>query len=393
MARKLRTSVTLIHAVEPYATEAENVDLENEARRRLAPLAEAVRASGVTVEIEIVRGYAEESIAAAAKRIDALLLFMGTHGRRAPLRWLLGSVAERTLQSSEVPVLVMEGGSGAFTAWADGEQPLRATFALECAVPAKPLLEIARLFHGAGGCELRFIHVAPRALLAGQLPTLLEQTAHASLAELGASVELIPNGESLSGAIASFVKAHSCDLTVVGNHPRWEFDFSRPAEVARALLHHRIGPVVGVPLAPRSARTQQAPTFDSILVPTDLLELGNRAVDHAYALSRGGSLTLLYVYLTPGGIAVPLDSQQRQELERRLASLVPSDAAARGVSTNILIVEGERPAQAIVDTATRLGCNIICMGAHGRSTLGRVVLGSVADEVLHRFPKPVLIVR
>jgi nucleotide-binding universal stress UspA family protein len=35
------------------------------------------------------------------------LLVMGTHGRRGPSRWWLGSVAERVVRSSSVPVLVV----------------------------------------------------------------------------------------------------------------------------------------------------------------------------------------------------------------------------------------------------------------------------------------------
>lgn len=37
---------------------------------------------------------------------DADLLVLGTHGRRGPSRWWLGSVAERIVRAAEIPVLV-----------------------------------------------------------------------------------------------------------------------------------------------------------------------------------------------------------------------------------------------------------------------------------------------
>ncbi len=49
-----------------------------------------------------------EAIAAAAS--DADLVIMGTHGRRGPGRWWLGSVAERVVRTSTVPVLVLHEG-------------------------------------------------------------------------------------------------------------------------------------------------------------------------------------------------------------------------------------------------------------------------------------------
>jgi nucleotide-binding universal stress UspA family protein len=224
------------------------------------------------------------------------------------------------------------------------------------------------------------------------LPALLERVVRPKLAEFGAHVRLISNGRSVAGAIAAFLADNPCDLVIVGIHAHRELEFPRTAELARSLLHRKIGSLVGVPLG-EAAHIDEPPAYHSILAPTDLSELGNRAIAHAYSLVRGGSVTLLYVYLTPEGSPGALETSQRTELELRLLALVPENADTRGTATNVLIIESANPAHAIVDTATRLGCDIICMGSHGRSALGRVILGSVAEEVLHHFPKAVLIVR
>jgi nucleotide-binding universal stress UspA family protein len=392
LAKRLGASILLIHVLEPLSTGAPDTDGETGARRRLQVIADEIRSAGVAVEIELLSGYAEEAVAAAARRGDVRVLVVGTHGRRAPLRWFLGGVAEQTLRANAVPVLVVADGSDAFVRWAEGARPMRIALALESAAAADPLLGIARLFRRAGACELSFVHVAPRALLSGRLARLLGRELRARANELGAALQLVADGESLAAAMAAFLSAHPADLVAVGIHARSGFDSSRTATLARALLHHHVGPVLGVPLVdPESAGTG-APRFDAILVPTDLSPLGNRAIAHAYAIARG-SVTLLHVCVTPGGIAVPIDLNQRAELELRLLGHVPANAAARGISTETLVVEGRDAARAIVDTATRLGSDVICMGSHGRSTLGRVVLGSVASEVLHLFPNPVLIIR
>jgi nucleotide-binding universal stress UspA family protein len=52
-----------------------------------------------------------------------------------------------------------------------------------------------------------------------------------------------------------------------------------------------------------------------------------------------------------------------------------------------------RPANIIVDTATRLGSDLIVMGSRGRGTIATMVLGSVSAEVGHDAPCPVLVAR
>ena len=56
------------------------------------------------------------------------------------------------------------------------------------------------------------------------------------------------------------------------------------------------------------------------------------------------------------------------------------------------VVQGQ-PADVIVERASALGIDLIAMTTHGRSGLQRLVLGSVADEVVRRAPCAVLLVR
>jgi nucleotide-binding universal stress UspA family protein len=59
---------------------------------------------------EIIEGLPTPTLLDAAGHVD--LVVMGTHGRRGPARWWLGSVAERVIHDSPAPVLVVRAASG-----------------------------------------------------------------------------------------------------------------------------------------------------------------------------------------------------------------------------------------------------------------------------------------
>ena len=52
-------------------------------------------------------GQPHDVICEQAKALDVDLIAMGTHGRRALGRWMLGSVAEQVLRESHVPVMTV----------------------------------------------------------------------------------------------------------------------------------------------------------------------------------------------------------------------------------------------------------------------------------------------
>jgi len=70
--------------------------------------------------------------------------------------------------------------------------------------------------------------------------------------------------------------------------------------------------------------------------------------------------------------------------------------AARGLTDKGAVVDvrvlNGKPAPALVDLAVRGGYSLIVMCSRGRKGLPRLILGSVAEEVLRRSPVPVLIV-
>lgn len=63
--------------------------------------------SGIKASGKVVNGYAAEEILGLAESVGADLIIMGTHGRKGIDRLLFGSVAEKVVKTSPVPVMTI----------------------------------------------------------------------------------------------------------------------------------------------------------------------------------------------------------------------------------------------------------------------------------------------
>jgi len=107
--------VVLLEVVEPPPTwAAEGVDLYavqnaniKAAKEYLPKVESQLSSEGFNVSSEILVGRAAETIAEFAKQNAIDLIAIATHGRSGVSRWVWGSVADKVLRSSYVPVLVI----------------------------------------------------------------------------------------------------------------------------------------------------------------------------------------------------------------------------------------------------------------------------------------------
>ena len=131
--------------------------------------------------------------------------------------------------------------------------------------------------------------------------------------------------------------------------------------------------------------------FTSILHPTDFSEASQLACVNAVELARqcGAKLTVLHVYPDPTRVPDAWSIHDpRPELEDALG-LVAADVP--DVPVERLLRVGT-PAETIVEYAKRHNCDVIVMGTHGRTGLGHLLMGSVAEKVIRAAPCPVLVV-
>ena len=80
---------------------------ERQAKRYLDRIAKRVEAKGIKVRTEVLFWPPAEAIAAYAERNDANIIVMSSHGRSGPSRWAHGSVTDKVLRISRVPVLMV----------------------------------------------------------------------------------------------------------------------------------------------------------------------------------------------------------------------------------------------------------------------------------------------
>ena len=143
--------------------------------------------------------------------------------------------------------------------------------------------------------------------------------------------------------------------------------------------------------------------YTHILISTDGSALAQRGVDHGLSLAKalGSKVTIITVTepipaLLMGDGAWALDfsayeADQATFAEGTLSSAKASAEKMRLEATTVH-VPNSHPASAIVETAQKLGCNLIVMASHGRRGLKKVLLGSQTSEVLVTATVPVLVV-
>jgi nucleotide-binding universal stress UspA family protein len=139
-----------------------------------------------------------------------------------------------------------------------------------------------------------------------------------------------------------------------------------------------------------------------ILVAIDGSEGALRALDFAVKQARYEPAAKLHVlnvrpppsahtaweiYVTAEKLEKIADERARAILEAAAERLKPT-----GCAFDLEQREGE-PASTIARRASKLGCESIIMGTHGLGQLGILVMGSVAQKVLHHAKVPVTLVK
>ncbi len=138
----------------------------------------------------------------------------------------------------------------------------------------------------------------------------------------------------------------------------------------------------------------------SILVPTDFSPPAERAVRLAAAMAAAadGEVHLLHVRML---LADPhLDEVHRRRLEelleatdREVHRTLEGLGAAADVPVRTHVVRGLTVDEAVLEAVDTHGCDLVVMGTHGHRGLRRLLLGSVAERVVHAARVPVVAVR
>ena len=429
LAARLEETLVLVHSVEGAGLGASSPKVFDalfaHVGEQLQAEAGRLRALGPTVKAELLTGPPDEALVKLALPRATRLIVVSSLGRRAPGRWLLGSVSERTAERAAVPTLVVRDATP-FVAWARGERALKVFVAIDFTVSAEAALRWVKELKRIGPCEVIVGHVnwppteRARLGLGGPLPLtenppaaqhVLERDFSARVSEIlgdgAARVRVVPGWGRTDAALIEMARQEKADLLVSGTHQHHGLERLADPSVSRGLLHHAPMSVACVPTPHELTHGADAlPRLQRVLATTDFSALGDRAIPYAYAaLPPGGVVKLVHV-IPPWELPGPLvphyqpkrltEKQHKQlaaESLKKLRALIPAQAESLGISTEVEVVEGRDPAKAIGQAAERFGADVICLGSHGRSGLSKAVLGSVAQKVMVSSPRPVLVVR
>jgi nucleotide-binding universal stress UspA family protein len=146
--------------------------------------------------------------------------------------------------------------------------------------------------------------------------------------------------------------------------------------------------------------------YKHILIATDGSEQATRAVTHGVTLAKELKATVAVVTVTEMWSAFKMAERARagspnplaeyEAIEAAVAKAILADAGAvaksAGVACKLIHVPDQPPADGIVTTAKREGCDLIVMGSRGLRGINKILLGSRAQEVLTTSTVPVMIV-
>jgi nucleotide-binding universal stress UspA family protein len=220
------------------------------------------------------------------------------------------------------------------------------------------------------------------------------------LADLDVDVR-VPDPPVAAGLLDA-IAASGAGLVVMTTHgfsgfKRWVF-----GSVADKVLHASHVPVYLI----REVDTPDGPpTFARLLVPLDGSPLAEAALAPAAEFARRARATLILVQVptvpsyvtgipeTAGWIPHFLRDQANE------ASIYLQEQATRLVEQGITsdidveVVTAGSVADGILSSAREHDAGLIVMSTHGRTGLGRWMLGSVADQVLRGSDRPVWVTR
>jgi nucleotide-binding universal stress UspA family protein len=134
--------------------------------------------------------------------------------------------------------------------------------------------------------------------------------------------------------------------------------------------------------------------YHSILIPLDGSEIAETILPEIQNLTPDYSARIVVVRVCHAQAmtekyAAEVQSRVAQEAETYLENM-KARLNSKGFTVELHICYGDA-AWEILDLSERTNVDLIAMSTHGRSGIGRWLLGSVAEKVLRHSRKPVLL--
>ncbi len=144
--------------------------------------------------------------------------------------------------------------------------------------------------------------------------------------------------------------------------------------------------------------------YQHILVPVDESPISFAAVEQALALAKSlnSQVTIMSVIAVDPFVGVDFYKvapaitdyfMQAEKTAKERLEEIKLSFVRDGIPVQCKLIHGVSPAEGIMQIADEVGADLIVMGSHGRTGIQKMMLGSVAQNVLTQSPIPVLIVK
>lgn len=210
---------------------------------------------GVSVVTDVVQGGVSETIADYADEYDVDLVAMSTHGRSGLKRVLVGSVTERVIRQSDVPVLTVRPDDEAQYPYRDVLVPTDGTETAEAALASG--VDVATthdsVLHLLTVLDVESFGFDVRSeeqiadLESGARAALDDARAVAEDAGVESVVDAVERGSSVYEEVRAYVEATDVDLVVVGSRRRSGVDRFLLGDVTENVVRTAPVPVMTVP--------------------------------------------------------------------------------------------------------------------------------------------------
>jgi nucleotide-binding universal stress UspA family protein len=216
---------------------------------------------------------------------------------------------------------------------------------------------------------------------------------------------LLDSSRNVTESIVNMASDEHCDLIVMGTHGREGIPRFIQTSVAEGVLKNTPLPVMLVHHTPRPFE----PLFHRILVAVDGDEISDTALAHATELAQALKATLDVLHVIPDITASSRNFRSTSQDVQRFVNEAQieshemiahawSQIRSSVVEPNRIEVfetqsNGAKIHDVILRHAKQRKIDLIVMGTHTRTGLARLVMGSVAEGVVHHASLPVLLVR
>lgn len=413
LAQKLSLPLRLVHCAHDYVMMGDlpvTAPDDRLATEQLKTEAQRLRdgGSGVVITEELRHGGPGWDLVEAAVEQPTKLIVLGSTGKGAAGRWLLGSVAEAVAEDAPVPCLVVRRPD-ILQAWMKSRVELEAL----CAVDLADSSDTAIAWLGT------LVSISPTRIDAAYVQStqdegsMLEEPSarqrdvwekvRGILGEVPVDVHMRTTSGGAAQEFLKLVEDRNPGLVVVGSRHLHGLSRLTSRSFSRRVLAHARSNVLCVPSRPKTGPA--VPGVHRVLVATDLGPLAADTLRHARSLlPSGGGIHLLHVCHDPSpGLNPAIVSEvyfdhslamakARELAAQQLKELASAHVDAGGATITSEVLSHHNVAEAICATAARLGADVICMGTKGHSRVGAALLGSTVQSVLARAHKPVFII-